>query len=1087
MGNGKPSSKRPQKFRVLLIGCAIFLLLMQTSPLVSQQFRTTELSKSLCHASPNWQKDYLIFIHISHHFLSDNLLLERKQPNKNPRDITKPGRMHSVSSRQLTLSNTMLWIGITLLFLILGTLIIILYKLLDKKKKTINNLKESEQKFRNFFHTSKDCVFITSWDGTWLELNDAAADLFGYNNKEEIKQINVRNFYLDPNERKKHLNTIIEQGFTKAYAVKLKRKDGSILHTLISSVPLKNSNNKIIGFQGTIKDISDIKATEKALLSEKNKLQQITETNPISITVLDKEGKITFANTRAQQVLGLSNDQVKKRYFNDVNWKIRDFEGNPVAEENLPFKQVMKTGKPLFGAEHTIEHEDGTKKYILINAAPLLTENFKPDGVVASLLDITDRIQIEKHVQHLNTVLDAVRSVNQLIIREDNKEKLIEKVCETLTDIRGFTSVWVALIDSQNTYATHIAASNIGQSFESLKKQMQEGNFPACIQKTLNGNKILIPDTHSTCTDCIISESYKIPDKILLRLEYAGQVYGVLNVSLPKEITEDKEEQVLLEELADDLSFALHNIELKEQHQSAEKELQKSEQTFRNLVENAFDAIYFMRGRHYEYVNQRFCEITGYSFEELTSPSFDFEALLTEQSRQTVEERYKARQKGEKIPNQYEIQLKSKDGNYKYVELTTVSMEPDANNEENEVVVMGIMRDTTQRREAERELIKAKRKAEESDQLKSNFLANMSHEIRTPMNGIIGFSQLLASQNMEFEKQKEYLDIIQNRSNHLLKIIDDIIDISKIEANKLLIEKQYFNINIMLTDLHTSYKLELENKNKNHIKLELDNAFKDKEIQMYSDSTRVEQILSNLLNNAIKFTREGTITLGCKPYKDKSVLFFIKDTGVGIPKKQQKIIFERFRQADDSISRTYGGTGIGLSISKKLTELLGGKIWFSSEEKKGTIFYAVIPHFIEEEEIKNDKHSAESNISGTELSEEKILIVEDDIVSLQFIQEILRPTNAELITAENGYKALDIFEQNKDISLVLMDIRLPDISGLEITKKMKQARPSLPIIAQTAYALKSDKKKSMEAGCTDYISKPINYNELLSMIENVLH
>ena len=189
--------------------------------------------------------------------------------------------------------------------------------------------------------------------------------------------------------------------------------------------------------------------------------------------------------------------------------------------------------------------------------------------------------------------------------------------------------------------------------------------------------------------------------------KHASRIYGVLNVCLQQDISEDKKEQQLLEELANDISFALYNIELKEKHEKAEEKLHKNEQTFRHLVENAFDAIYFMNGRHYEYVNQRFCEITGYTIDELTSPSFDFEALLTEQSKDIVEERYKARQRGEKVPNQYEIQLKSKDGNLKYVELTTVSMDHESNG--NEVKVMGIMRETTQRRKAEKELIEAKK------------------------------------------------------------------------------------------------------------------------------------------------------------------------------------------------------------------------------------------------------------------------------------------------------------------------------------------------------------------------------------------
>jgi len=956
---------------------------------------------------------------------------------------------------------------------IYGTVIV--FRDITQKHKEEQLIKENERKYRNFFHTSRDCVFITTTDGRWQEINDAGVQLFGYQNREELMKINVKNMYYNETERHQHVQAIINQGYTKAYPVKLKHKSGQPINTLISSVPLKDNNGKVIGFQGTIKDITHLKQTEEALRIEKNKLQQITATSPVGIMVLDTDRRYTFVNSFAEHILELSKKELVNKYFHQINWVIKDFEGNPIPDDQLPFKVVMKTKQPIYNKEHTIMLPSSAQKNLLLNAAPLRDAAGTIEGIIISFQDITERHEKQSHINYLNSILEAIRSINQTIIRGYTKSTLIKTACKTLTEIRGFTNAWLVLLDEKNKHAILAEESNMGEQFHSLKEQMKQGVFPNCIKNALSGDKIQFQH-EKECIECFIKKNYSPNIKIILRLEHAGRIFGVLNVSLPLEITRDQKEIDLLEELADDLAFALHNLELRKKHSNAEKALIESEKTFRNLVENAFDAIYFMRDRHYEYVNHRFCEITGYSEKELTAPEFDFDALLTEESKETVEERYAARARGEEIPSQYEIQLEAKDGTLKYVELSTVSMD-----NKNEVTVMGIMRDTTQRRIAEQELIEAKRKAEESDRLKSSFLANMSHEIRTPMNGIMGFAQILASKKMDFEKQKEFLNIIENRSTHLLKIIDDIIDISKIEADKLLIEKNYFNINDLLQELHKSYQLELSTKDKAHINLTIENSFHDKNAELYSDRIRVEQILSNLLNNAVKFTNKGEITFGCKSFSSQEILFFVKDTGGGISKDKKRIIFERFRQADDSITRTYGGTGLGLSISKKLTELLGGKIWLKSEENTGTTFYFTLP-IAADKSLKLDYKTDQPETETLDFTGKTILVVEDDITSQQYIKEIIAPTNATIVTAETGKKALTLFNQTENISLVLIDIRLPDISGLEVTKEIKNIRSNIPVIAQTAYALKSDKRKSLEAGCNDYISKPIKKDELLSII-----
>jgi PAS domain S-box-containing protein len=380
------------------------------------------------------------------------------------------------------------------------------------------------------------------------------------------------------------------------------------------------------------------------------------------------------------------------------------------------------------------------------------------------------------------------------------------------------------------------------------------------------------------------------------------------------------------------------------------------------------------------------------------------------------------------------------------------------------------------------ELKTAKDKAEESDKLKSAFLANMSHEIRTPMNAILGFATLIRNRVLSEEKRKQYIDLINSNCRQLLHIITDIIDISKIEADQVSVFDKNFLLNRVTNDLYLNYKNQIEVLKK-PIKIEYIEGLKDEDSAIFADKVRIEQILSNLLSNALKFTEEGHIEFGYRIDRRSDILFYVRDTGIGMNKEEQKVIFDRFRQVGTSYNKLYGGTGLGLSISKGLTEKMGGTIWVESEEGIGSCFYFTIPykpglHLERPEEID---YLVDYNWKG-----KTILVAEDEEVNYNLMATVLGPTRAMIIRAKTGIEAIERVEADKQIDLVLMDIKMPDMNGFEATKRIKNIRGNLPIIAQTAYAMSTDEESCLKAGCDDYISKPLRIDMLLGKIDDFL-
>ncbi|MEI6089942.1 MAG: response regulator [bacterium] len=388
-----------------------------------------------------------------------------------------------------------------------------------------------------------------------------------------------------------------------------------------------------------------------------------------------------------------------------------------------------------------------------------------------------------------------------------------------------------------------------------------------------------------------------------------------------------------------------------------------------------------------------------------------------------------------------------------------------------------------QRQKSLDDLKNALEKAEESDRLKSSFLANMSHEIRTPMNGILGFSDLLDDEDLKHEDRKVFTNIIRNSGRHLLSIINDIIDIAKIDSGLLGTSSVTFNLNHLMEELYVTYQIEKVVAFKDDLQIEVEKAFEEEESYIFSDDIRLKQILLNLLSNALKFTIQGHIRFGYTTLNDK-LLFFVEDTGKGIAKDKQKVIFERFRQEEENYTRQFGGTGLGLSISMGLVELLGGDMWLVSEEGNGATFFFT---------ISNQKSSIDNIISyepnptfTKDISNKNILIAEDLQDNIDLLKQILDGTDLQLIFAKNGEEAISICLNNSDINLVLMDIQMPIINGFDATLRIKEFKPDLPIIAMTAYAMADERTKCLEKGCDDYISKPFNKTDLIVLISKYL-
>ncbi|SNR40458.1 PAS domain S-box-containing protein [Lutibacter agarilyticus] len=471
--------------------------------------------------------------------------------------------------------------------------------------------------------------------------------------------------------------------------------------------------------------------------------------------------------------------------------------------------------------------------------------------------------------------------------------------------------------------------------------------------------------------------------------------------------------------------------------------------------------------------NEAAVQFYGYTFKQLTSMSLsEINTLPLDELKSTIKDVLSSKLK------HFYFKHKIANGAIKDVEVYSEKIRVGGKD-----LLYSIVYDISELKKTQKELIVAKNRAEESDRLKSAFLTNMSHEIRTPMNGILGFSNLLKNPSLSGNKQQEYIKIIEKSGERMLNIINNIVDISKIESGLMKVKLEETNINHQIEFIYNFFKPEVKAKG---LTLIAKNGLPENKAIIKTDTEKVYAILTNLVKNAIKYTAKGTIEFGYIK-KEKYLEFYVKDTGIGIPEDRKKAIFERFVQADIYDKMARQGAGLGLTISKAFIEILGGEIRVESEEGIGSTFYVTLPYTEEKKTISNVENTLEElNATTSKINGLKILITEDDETSEALLSIAIEGISSEIISAKTGIEAIEKIKKNPDIDVILMDIQMPEMNGYEATKQIRTFNKNVIIIAQTAFGLAGDKEKAVAAGCNDYISKPIKTNQLIALIEKLV-
>lgn len=950
-------------------------------------------------------------------------------------------------------------------------------------KQIQKNLAEKEAQYRLLAENSQDLIYVYTLvpEPRYEYISPSCLQITGYSPEEGYADPFAYHKFINTSEGvEKFTNFLIDPNQPSVIEEEWKRKDGSSIW--VEQVLSRNfdKNGQLISFQSTVRDISARKRAEEALLTSDNIVRTIPSGLFIYQFTPPDKLYLLHGNPAAEKLSGLKVAEYIGKEFNEL-WPLAGQSGLTHAYLN-----VIETGK-TFETEDLYYQDNRLSGAFRIRAFKLPGER-----LAVAFENITERKQAEaelkaseKKYRELSTLMRLMTDnmPDMLWAKNLNKEYIFtnKALCNNLLGVDdtneplGKTDMFFAM-QQRNSHSDNPQWHSFGEicrdsdsiTMQELKP-MQFDEF-----SNVKGNFLYL-------------DVYKAP-----LFDEQGQLIGV--VGSARDITERKAledkllQQTRLRELLMEISSGFINIALDKVEASVYDALRKM-----GSFVNADRAYTF----DYDWQNEVCYNTYEWCNEGISAQIQNLQSIPLSLMINAVEEHRlgntvcihdvstmpegEARQlvESQEVLSFIMVPMMNENHCLGFVGFDSVREKHDFSQVEIHLLRLFAqsLANVKLRQIMEEKLVDAKEQAEESDRLKSAFLANMSHEIRTPMNGILGFAELLKRPDLSGSVQHDYIEIIEKSGKRMLNIINDIIDISKIESGLMELKMAESNLCEQIEYVHAFFKPEAEAKG---VRLSVNNALTRTEATITTDREKVYAILTNLIKNAIKYTHEGMIELGCS-LKGDIVEFYVKDTGIGISKDRLEAIFERFVQADIEDRMAYQGAGLGLAITKAYIEMLGGTIWVESELGKGSTFYFTMPYKAELKHKNSSMNSMDSD-AKEEPGKLKILVVEDDFVSELLFDAMLTNYSKEILKARSGMDAVKMAKNNPDIDLILMDVQLPEFNGHEATRRIRQFNTNVVIIAQTAFGLAGDREKALEAGCTDYIAKPIDRNELNRLI-----
>jgi PAS domain S-box-containing protein len=717
----------------------------------------------------------------------------------------------------------------------------------------------------------------------------------------------------------------------------------------------------------------------------------------------------------------------------------------------------------------------GEQVWFDVHKAPLVDDSGEIIGTVGSARNVTLQKVLEEERKSEARIKNVVYRISNAIRTTKDLSELYTVIRLELGQVINTTNMYIALYDQRRDHLS----------------------LPYFVDE--NDRFSSIPGTN-TLTHYLLKRNKPMllreADFSRLASEKSIEITGTpakVWLGVPLHINEEISGAIVLQNYKDPYAFTDQDLELLEfvssqisisiNHKQADDALRENEFMLREIIDSV-PLMVFAKDRNQRFVlaNKTFAKAYDKQVGEIEGKmQSEIHPVTAEVDKFNRDDRLLLDQKSKRIETEEIFTLYN--GERRFLRTVKVPLNPEA---EKGIALLGVAMDITDAKEHEIEMKKAKERAEESDRLKTAFLANMSHEIRTPMNAIIGFSELLNDPQITDSTRREFVNLIGENSKVLLNLIEDIIDVAKIEAQQVKIVQTTCQVNSILDELKDLYEKQLRKYPHKNIRINLAKAIDDEGFLIVTDPLRLRQVLNNMIGNAIKFTDQGEVSFGYSFSDDHTLQFYVRDTGIGLADEKKTLIFERFRQVEESSTKEYGGTGLGLTISKRLVEMLGGSIWVDSKLNEGSTFYFTIPFKPVKERLETklfNRQSDKQNWSG-----KTVLVAEDEASNFELIKATLQRTQVRIIRAMNGQEAVDLCMNGKQsIDLILMDIRMPVMNGYEATRRIKKADKTIPVISLTAYAMSDDREKSFRAGCDEYVSKPFNPADLLEKMSRFLH